>query len=80
MKNQASICNVIKKSHGKSVIRAFLVGSKEFANIFSKVPIGDIEDSTCHIVVLQAMLCNNYVIVEYVEESDYPTWRYYSND
>lgn len=74
MNFQTNLNTVLTKSHKKSVIRAILIGSKEFVNIFSNDPFGDINDSACHIVVLQTMVCSNYVIVEYMREDDYKSY------
>jgi len=75
MNNSMNVSNVLTKSHPKSVIKAFLVGSKEFENLFGKYDsIAIIDDSSYHVTVLQIMNCSNYVIVEYVSEDEYMTY------
>ena len=75
MSSETNTNNILIKSHPKSIIRAISIGSREFENLFSKEPTGEIDGSKCFVVVLQAMICSHYIIVEYARRADYKNFR-----
>ena len=75
--NKKCVGNVISKSHPKSHITILPIGSPAFEKIFNcKSPsitypaeIGN--DVTDNIVILQATVCDNYAVIEYMTEINY---------
>lgn len=74
-----TISNVIVKSHPNSLITIVPIDSYDFRNIFraeKTVIVGTGASSNGfdfynNIVVLQATVCDNYAVLEYMKKDDY---------